>query len=232
MYRATKPITSLVFRVNVEGDRNDDVCAKTHASLEVVALAVLDEVVDHEHTEEEDHSLEALEVERHVLSDDPADNDHERSHEQHDLDGAADRNTDGQVHLVLVGDDHGRNVLGGVTNDGQEDETDEGLADARRFDDGIYAIDEVLGADGDQDRNQNQGDGCCDGAEDLSVFALLIAVTLLVLGVEEPGVGLELEDEVEDVEDEHDDRGTAREGQNVGHRFAAVVVGGAVDRAV
>jgi hypothetical protein len=118
-----------IIRVDVEGQGDDDVGAEAHAALEVVALAVSDEVVDDQHGEEEDDGLEALEVQGHGLADDPAEDDEEGSDEQGDLHAAADRDANGQVHLVLVRDDAGGDVLGGVADDGQEDQTNEGLAD-------------------------------------------------------------------------------------------------------
>lgn len=121
-------VTSVI-RVDVEGQGDDDVGSEAHAALEVVALAVSDEVVNDQHGEEEDDGLEALEVQGHGLADDPAEDDEEGSDEQGDLHAAADRDTNGQVHLVLVRDNAGGDVLGGVADDGKEDQTDEGLAD-------------------------------------------------------------------------------------------------------
>jgi len=185
-----------IIGVDVERKGNDNVSAKAHAALEVVALAVADEVVDHKNGKEEDDGLEALEVESHRLAHDPAEDDEERSDEERDLHAAADRNTDGQVHLVFVCDDASGNVFGGVADNGQENETDEGLADVEGIDDGVNAVNQVFGANGDKHSDEDKADCSCDGVEDLRLVRLFIAALLLLLGIEQVGVRLELEEEV------------------------------------
>merc|ERR1712070_526886 len=97
----------------------------------------------------------------------------------------------------------------------EEDEADEGLADARGLDDGVDGVDEVLGADGDEDGDDDEADTRGHGAKDLGLFGLAAFVAFLGFGVEELGVRLELEVEVEAVEDEHDDGGAAGEEEDV-----------------
>jgi hypothetical protein len=68
-------------------DRDDDVNCHQQNSLKPMTLAVLDEVVDQEDSDEEYCDLEAVEVKSHgVFSKTaPADDNHERKHEESDL---------------------------------------------------------------------------------------------------------------------------------------------------
>lgn len=91
-----------------------------------------------------------------------------------------------------------------------------------RLDDGVDAVDEVLGADGHQDGHEHEGDAGGDGLEDVSVLASvgvgILASLLVIIGrllIEEAGVGLELEEEIEEVEHEEDDGGAVREEQDL-----------------
>lgn len=204
-----------VFGVDPEGDGDNDVGAETHGALKVVALPVLDQIVDNEDRQEEDDGLEALEVQRHVLTQDPAEDDKEGGDEEGDLHGAADGDADGQVHLVLVRDDDGSDVLGRIADDGQQNQTNEGFTDARRGDDGVNAVDQVLGAHSDQYGDEDEADGSRDGAEDLGLVGLAALPAFLRLCVEQPRVRLELEDQVQDVQDQQDDRSAARQDQDI-----------------
>jgi hypothetical protein len=114
-------VAGSVVRVDVERKRNDGVNANAHGALEVVALSVLDQVVDNQDRDEEDHRLEALEVESHGLSHDPSENDEERSNEEGDLHGGSDGDVDSEVHLALVRDDDSGDVLGGVSDNRDQD---------------------------------------------------------------------------------------------------------------
>lgn len=205
-------VAGIRIRVDVERNTDDDICAETHVSFQIVALSVLDEVVDDQHTDKEDDSLEALEVQRHVLSDDPTENDHEGSDEESDLHRASNGNSDGQIHLVLPSNDNSRDVLSGVANDGNEDETDESLADTSLGDNGVDAVNQVLGTDGDQDGDNEKADGGSDGSEKLGLLFLLV---FSHFGIEEASVRLQLEVEVEAVENEENDGGSTREDQDV-----------------
>ena len=219
----TGRVTLNIVRVDVERKRDDGVAiegqrrsqvkdmqclrSQAHSALEVVALSVLDEVVDNQDGDEEDDGLEALEVQSHGLAHDPAKNDKEGCNEERDLHRAANCDVNGQIHLALVCDDDGCDVLGGVSDDGDQDQTDECLADVCRLDDGVDAVDEVFGADGDKDGNDDERNAGSDRGQDLAILTLLIS-TLLVLDVGEEGVvRVQLEVQVEDVQNEEDDRG-------------------------
>lgn len=172
--------------------------AQTHRAFKIIAPPILNQIIHHQHTHKEHHRLKPLEMQRHGLVDDPPEHDKERRDEQGDLQGTADGDADGEIHLVLVRDDAGRDVLGRVADDGQQDEADEGLGDVRGFDDGVDAVDEVLCAHGDEDRDHGEGYARRHGREE--VLALGLAF-LAVFFVEEVGVAAELEEEEEDVED-------------------------------
>ena len=146
---------------------------KTQDALEVVGLAVLDQHRDDERGQEEGDGLEGLKVERHVAVHDPAEDDEEGGDEEGDLQAAADGDADGEVHLVLVRDNDGGNVLGGVADDGDEDEADEGLADVGRLNDRVDAVDEVLGADGHGDRDDDQNDAGGPGRQQFGLGILV-----------------------------------------------------------
>jgi hypothetical protein len=78
-------VASGIVGIDVEGECDNGVDCNAHGALEVVALAVLDEVVDDQDRDEEDHGLETLEVKSHGLVDDPTENDEERSDKEGDL---------------------------------------------------------------------------------------------------------------------------------------------------
>lgn len=211
-----------IFGVDPECNGNDGVQANAHAALQVVALSVLDQVVDNQHTQEEDDSLEALEVKSHLLAHDPSEDDKEWGNEEGDLHGTSNGNADSEVHLVLVCDDHGGDVLGSVSDNRKENETDESLADTRGSDDGVDRSNEIFGANSNEDRDQNQSNTGCDRSKHF--WLVLLAVTaLLGLGVEQACVCLQLENEVKNVEEQHDDRSSTRENQNVVHGVGAAL---------
>lgn len=63
-----------------------------------------------------------------------------RQHKDGNLDGRAKSHSNGQVHLVLVGDQHGSDVLTGIASNGQDDKTQKGFTQSRLatdFTDGI-----------------------------------------------------------------------------------------------
>ena len=154
-------------------------------------------------------------MQRHVAIDDPAEDDEEGRDEQGDLQRRPERDAHGQVHLVLDGDDDGRDVLGGVADDGEQDQADERLGDVGRLDERVDAVDEELGADGHGDGHDDEHGGRGPGAHLGLVFILRFGLGF-GFGVEEVGVGAQLEEEVEHVEDEEDDGCAAREREDVG----------------
>lgn len=60
--------------------RGNNLRSQTHASLQVIAFAVLDEIVHDQDAQEEDNGFEALKMQSHVTIHDPAQNHERRSH--------------------------------------------------------------------------------------------------------------------------------------------------------
>lgn len=59
-------------------------------------------------------------------------NEHQhRQHKDGNLDGRAKSHTNGQIHLVLVGDQDSSDVLTGIASNGQDDETQKGFTQTR-----------------------------------------------------------------------------------------------------
>jgi hypothetical protein len=207
-------ITVCVIRVDVERKRNDSVGSYTHRALEVVTLSVLDQVINDQNRDKEDNCLEALEVQSHGLMHDPSEKDKEGCYKKRDLHGGSDGHVDSEVHLALVCDDDSGDVLGGVSNDGDEDETHEGFADVCGFDDGVNAINEKFGTDGHHDGDQDKRNTGSDGRQDLTLFLLVLSALVLDIG-KQVVVGVQLEVEVQDVENEEDNGGTVREDKDI-----------------
>src|SRR3712207_5309491 len=108
-------------------------------------------------------------------------------------DGGAQRDRHGEVHLVLVGDLDPDNVLGDVPDYGDEYDPDEELGDAVLLGQGLYGPDERLGDVGDSHRGPyEQRQGGCSSERRVSLPGRDAA-----LGA------AEVEEQVQDVEDEH-----------------------------
>lgn len=75
---------------------------------------------------------------------------------QRTLDGRPDGDGNGQVQLVLGGDCDGRDMLGGVTDEGQEDESDEALRNAARLDEAFNGRHQPLGSDARYHRDDDE----------------------------------------------------------------------------
>lgn len=158
----------------------------------------------------------------HILADDPANNNQERGNTQSNLNAGANRNTHSQIHLVPDRNHHGRDMLRRIAHNRDQYQTDEVLAYTRALDDVVDAADQVLGADSDEEGGHDE-DACGgNGAECGRLLGVLLGD--LVLGVEEVAVGLELEDEVQNVEAEQDDGGSAGEDEDAAVLLLLVAV--------
>ena len=213
--------------------------SQQHGSLKIVRDAVLKEVVDDDGRQEEDDRLENLKVQRHGLADDPAEDDEEGRHEQGDLQAAAEGDADGEVHLALARDDDGRNVLGRVADHRDQDQADKGLADVRRLDQGVDAVDQELGAHRHDNRHEDEREAGGPRTEHLPVVLLFLLLRGLfdasfgfvrVGLVEEVQVSLQLEVEVEHVERQQDDGRPVRQDHDLVVQMAAGLMHGGVQR--
>lgn len=142
--------------------------------------------------------LTSLKMERHVTSNNPPDNNEEWSDAQRNLDARANCYTHSQVHLVAKSDDYSSNVLRSVSNNGDQDQTDECFADICAFDNVVDASDQVIGTDGNQNRYNDKNRGSSNWAQS-GLFGLLAFGGDWVLGVEKVAVRTKLEHEIEGV---------------------------------
>lgn len=193
---ASMTVLGLKQEIKMRQHERRNLHSQAHCSLEPVALAVLDEVVHHEDAEEEHDRFEALEVQVHRLIDDPAENDEEWRNEDGDLKGAADCDTDREIHLALVCHNTSRDVLGCVAHDWDQDQTDERFRYMSGFHDAVNAVHKVFGAYGYHDGHDKKRDTCGPRRQDMF---LLIFTLLLMLRIEQVVVRLQLEEEVRNV---------------------------------
>ena len=100
----------------------------------------MNEQSDDEGCEEEGNGLERLKMQSHAPAHDPTQHDQEGGDKERDLQTAADCDTDGEIHLVLVRNHDGCDVFCGVAHDRDEDETNERFANVCRLDDGVDAV--------------------------------------------------------------------------------------------
>lgn len=122
-------------------------------------------------------------------------------------------------------------MLGRIAHDGDQDETDESLADVRRLDDAVDAADEGVGADGDGDGDDAECDAGGPWVQDALLFFFFVfcchfssfavprdsavVAILRTTALKEICVRAQLEVEIHDVEDEQDDGGAVGEDQDV-----------------
>ncbi|CRK20266.1 hypothetical protein BN1723_012084, partial [Verticillium longisporum] len=163
---------------------------------------------------------EGLKVEGHgLVENSPAEDDEEGGDEKSDLNAGSDGDAHSQIHLVANGDHNSRDVLSSVSDDGDENKTDEVLADMRLLHNIVNAAHEVVGADGDEDRGHDKDKTGGNGAHG-GLLRLLLAK--LDLGIEKVGVGAKLEPQVHDVEDKEGDGGAARKHEDAVFLLGAV----------
>lgn len=144
-----------------------------------MTLAVADEVVGEENGNEHDGDLELVQGQVHVLLiHAPADDDEERNEEQSNLHAGTNGDANGEVHLILDGDGDGGGVLGGVADDGQQDQADKLLAQSRRLSETVDGVDHELGAERDNDGGDEEGS---DGHKEMQLGVVLL-IFLLVNG--------------------------------------------------
>lgn len=87
-----------------------------------VRPAVADGAVDRPDGHKDDERLVRVELEVKRLTNSPAEEDEDGDDEERDLDRRADGDGEREVELVLGRNRNGRDVLGGIADDGEEDE--------------------------------------------------------------------------------------------------------------
>lgn len=144
--------------------------------------------------------LTSLKAERHVTSNNPANNNEEWSDTKGNLDTGANGYAHGQVHFVAESDNHSSNVFRSVSNNRDQNQTDECLADIRALDDVIDGSNQVVGTDGNQNRHNDKNCGGSNRAKS-RLFGVLV-LSELSFGIKEIAVGAKLEYQIEDVKNE------------------------------
>lgn len=157
--------------------------------------------------------LTGFKTESHGLPNDPANNDEEGSDTESNLNARSNSNTHGQIHLVPNGDNDSSDMFSGISNNRNQDETNESLANVALFDDVINAANKVFGTSGDENSDDDKDHASGNGTKMLLFFFVLLLLSLL-LGVEKVAVCTELEHEVHDVENQENDGSAAGQGEN------------------
>src|SRR5215203_3453742 len=118
----------------IKGQAEDEVDREKLHTLEPGRLAVGGDVVADEDRQQDRAELEAVEDERQRIgADEEGGEDEDRGDEEGDLGAGADRDVDGEVHLVLHRDQHRDPVLSRVADDRDDDHADEELGEADRL---------------------------------------------------------------------------------------------------
>lgn len=125
--RAARDRVACIVGVNPHGQCDDHVGTDAHSAFQVVTLSVSNQVVNHENTDEEDDSLEHLEVESHGLTHGPAEKNKEGGDEKSNLERGSNGDTNCKVHLILVCHDTRGNVFCCVSDNGQKNQTNKSL---------------------------------------------------------------------------------------------------------
>lgn len=190
------------------GDGNGDVGDEAKETLEVVGFLVTEVVSYGNDGDDEDGDLEHLEAEVEFLATAPGHDDDERGVKHSGLDGGADAVGEGEVNLVVPSLVKGRQVLGGLLDERDQDETHERIRDVGGFYDWFDLIDE---GDGDEGY-EGDGDGKRDdtfGKREFRLRPVLMSVGIALLvvfvdGVIDTVVRLRLEKDEDNVSDDEE----------------------------
>ena len=100
-----------------------------------------------QHAQKQRHHLQRVEQQRKGLVCHPAYKHQQRDDKKRDLDAGANGDGEGEVDLVAVGDEDGGDVLGGVADDGEEDEAEPFGGDGAGLPDAFEGVGEGFGGD-------------------------------------------------------------------------------------
>lgn len=137
-------------RVKERSESNDHVRCDQQTTFEVITSSIQHQEIDHECCDKETDSLKEVEVKTHAGVQDPAEQDDNRGDEEGDLNRGPDSDTDCQIHLVLGCDGDSCDVLGCVSDDREDNETDEGFAHRAVVDHVWNGVDHEFGTGSDQ----------------------------------------------------------------------------------
>ena len=175
-----------------------------HSSLKVVALSILNDIGNDEHGKEKDDSLESLKVESHWLVNNPSEDNKEWSDEESNLHGGANGYTHSKIHFILERNDNCSDVLGGISDNWDEDQANKGFGDVGGLDEGVDGVDEILGADGDSYGGEKEDDAGGPWRH-LWLLGLRIVVRSLIFVGEQVGMSAQLEPQIHNIQYQQND---------------------------
>jgi hypothetical protein len=166
---------------------NDDVCNNAQCALEVIALSVLEEVAHNENSEDHNDDGKEVEVQTHVFVQTPADDDSKRCVKERCLDGCSQHVRHCEIHAVVPSLVDGGDVLRGLLDEGDQDETHEKIRHAVFLDDVGDFLHEIDGHEGNEgDRDGKRDDAF--GESKLGLVEIVVVVFVFVLIVQEDRV--------------------------------------------
>ena len=189
-------------------------------ALEPGRLALVGHLVGDQDRQEDRPQLEPVEHQRHRERPDEERQQHEhRRGEQRDLGARADRDVDGQVHLVLPREVDRHPVLGGVADDRHDDDRDEERRQADALRRLLDRADEDLRHHADRDAGERERDHALAHRPRLGADVVVLAVRR----VEEVAVRLEREQQPGGVRGQQHERDERRHRLEVGREAVAAV---------
>jgi len=183
--------------------RNPHINRHTQEPLQVIALLVPQEIPHRQNSQDQHSQIKNLKAKTHGLAQPPAHQNDQRSVKQGRLERGAEHVRQGKVHLVVVCLVHGGQMLGGLFDEGDEDQADEGVCYVALFYEEGDLVDEGDGDDGDEGDGDDEGDDALDKGEPVDVHLLVPVVVVegvfLEDGVVNAVVGAGLEEDVDEV---------------------------------
>lgn len=176
-----------------------DIHSQAKPTLKVVRLPILNEECYDQTGNKESNSLKSVEVERHRDIHEPAKNDQERRDEERNLQTASNCDANGEVHLIFPRDNDSRHMFRGVSNDWDENETNERFAHSSFLYNAVDASNQIVRTDGNKDCHDNQNDSGTHWTKQMLFFlrniaSLSLRVFFCFLSVfEKVGMRLQLE---------------------------------------
>jgi hypothetical protein len=169
------------------GDGDSDISDEAKEALQVIRFLITEVVSYGDDGDDEDGDLENFEAEVEFLATPPGHDDDKRGVQHGGLDGGADAVRESEVDLVVPGLVESCQVLGGLFDEWDQDETHERIRDAGLFHDWFDLVDE---GDGDEG-HKGDGDGERDdafGEREFRLRPVFMGVDISLLVVFEDGV--------------------------------------------
>ena len=109
---------------------NNDIYQNTQSPLHIITLLISQKAPHNNNRHNQHHDIKHFEIQIHGFIKAPADDHDKRGIKKGGLDGGAKDMCEGEVHLVVPGFVNGGEVLGSFFDEGNKDETHEGVGDA------------------------------------------------------------------------------------------------------